>query len=114
MKLRQLAAALGIASAFAAGASIAQTTVVVGPSVRTDPNPPVVVVTPHDTYVVTPVDLPPGQHYSVDSYGHRIVVDDAYDTSPPGRRSIFDSSVDHATGTVTTPGYMGPRDSTGQ
>jgi len=114
MKLRQLAAALGIASAIVAVPSIAQTTIVVDPAVRTDPNAPVVVFTPHDTYVVTPNDLPPGEHYSVDSYGQRIVVDDAYDAAPPERRSIFDSSVDHATGTVTSPGYMGPRDTTGQ
>ncbi|MFO1302555.1 MAG: hypothetical protein U1F54_02425 [Burkholderiales bacterium] len=116
MKLRHIALALGLATA-SAGAAFAQTAIVVDPAVRADPNAPVVIVTPNDAVVLSPdntSDLPTGQHYSVDRFGHRIIVDDAYDPARPDHRSIFDSSIDRATGTVTSPGYMGPRDTTGQ
>ncbi len=115
MNIRQAAVAMGLALASVAGTSFAQTTIVVDPAVRVDPNAPVVIVTPNSGALVMPDgSLPMGQHYSTDQYGHRIVVDDAYDPAWTERRSVFDSSVDRATGTVTSPGYMGPRDSTGQ
>ena len=84
------------------------------------PNTAVVITDSNSAYVVTP-DLPVGTHLATDGFGRTIIVDDAYGstagsytTTPPPRRSIFDSSVDHATGTVTSPGYMGPRDTSGQ
>ena len=121
MKLRPIAVAMGLALA-CAGTAFAQTAVVIDPAVRVDPNAPVVIVTPNNAVVLTPDttsnlpngDLPIGQHYSVDQYGHRIIVDNGYDPARPERRNIFDSTIDRATGTVTSPSYMGPRDSTGQ
>jgi hypothetical protein len=114
MKIRHALASLGVVSALAAAPALAQTTIVVDPAVRPNPGAPVVVITPDNTYVVSPDHAWSGMHYEVDSYGRRILVDDHYGTSPPAARNIFDSSVDHATGTITAPGYMGPRDSTGQ
>ena len=113
MKIRHALMSFGVASALAAAPAFAQTTIVVDPAVRVDPGAPVVVLTPDNTYVVTPDHAMSGMHYEIDSYGHRILVDDNYGRSPRSR-SIFDSSVDSVTGTVTTPGYMGPRDTTGQ
>ncbi|MFO1313846.1 MAG: hypothetical protein U1F41_17465 [Burkholderiales bacterium] len=116
MKLRHIALTAGLALA-SAGTALAQTAVVVAPAVRADPNAPIVVMTPIDAVIHTPGNannLPVGQHYAVDLYGHRIVVDDAFDPARPEHRSTFDSSVDKATNTVTSPGYMGPRDTTGQ
>jgi hypothetical protein len=114
MKIRHALMSLGVASALAAAPALAQTAIVVDPSVRVDPNAPVVVVTPDNAYVVTPDNSTSGMHYEQDRFGHRILVDDAYGATPPPSRSIFDSSVDRVTGTVTAPGYMGPRDTTGQ
>ena len=113
MKIRHALMSLGVASALAAAPAFAQTTIVVDPAVRVDPGAPVVVLTPDNTYVVTPDHTMSGMHYEIDSYGRRIVVDDNYG-SVPRSRSTFDSSVDSVTGVVTTPGYMGPRDATGQ
>ena len=117
MKLRNLVMSLGAASALAAAPVFAQTAVIVDPALP--PNTAVVITDQNRAYVVAP-DLP-GTHLATDQFGRAIVVDDAYGgtpgsytTTPPQRRSIFDSSVDHATGTITSPGYMGPRDSTGQ
>ena len=112
MKIRHAIMALGVASALSAPA-FAQTAIIVDP-VRVDPSAPVVVVTPDNAYVVTPDHATSGLHYETDRFGHRILVDDNYTTNPPASRSIFDSSVDRATGTVTLPGYMGPRDVSGQ
>ena len=114
MKIRHALMSVGIASALTAAPAFAQTAIIVDPAVRIDPNAPVVVVTPDNAYVVTPDNATSGMHYEVDRFGHRIVVDDNYTTTPPAARSIFDSSVDRVTGTVTAPGYMGPRDTTGQ
>ena len=114
MKIRHALMSLGVASALAAAPAFAQTAIVVDPSVRLDPNAPVVVVTPDNAYVVTPDNSTSGMHYESDRFGHRILVDDGYSATPPASRSIFDSSVDRVTGTVTSPGYMGPRDTTGQ
>lgn len=118
MKLRKTSlAALALATGLglSSGASIAQTAIVVDPANRADPNAPVVIVTSRDAVVVAPDNtLQWGQHYAIDRYGRRIVVDDAYDPAWQQSRSVFDSSVDRATGTVTSPGYMGPQDSTGQ
>ena len=115
MKIRHALISLGVASALSAGAALAQTAIVVDPAVRLNPNAPVVVVTPdNNAYVLTPDNSTSGMHYEVDRFGQRILVDDAYGTTPPPSRSIFDSTVDRATGTVTAPGYMGPRDSSGQ
>ena len=117
MKIRQALITLGVASALAAPA-FAQTAVVVDPSLP--PNTAVIITDQSNAYVVTP-DLPAGTHITTDQFGRSIIVDDAYGgsagsytTTPPQRRSMFDSSVDHATGTVTSPGYMGPRDTSGQ
>lgn len=114
MKIRHALMSLGVASALAAAPAFAQTAIVVDPSVRVDPNAPVVVVTPDNAYVVTPDNATSGLHYEQDRFGQRIVVDDNLSATPPASRSIFDSSVDRATGTVTLPGYMGPRDVSGQ
>ena len=117
MNIRHALVSLGVASALAAAPALAQTTVVVDPSLP--PNTAIVITEPGNAYVVNP-DLP-GTHLATDQFGRTIVVDDAYGstagsntTTAPQRSSIFDSSVDHATGTVTSPGYMGPRDTTGQ
>ena len=117
MKLRKLVMSLGAASALAAAPAFAQTAVIVDPSLP--PNTAVVITDQNNAYVVQR-DLPVGTHIATDQFGRSILVDDSYGTSgsytttPPQRRSIFDSSIDHATGTVTTPGYMGPRDTSGQ
>jgi hypothetical protein len=117
MKLRLALVSLGVASAFAAAPAFAQTAVVVDSTLP--PGTAVVITQPNSAYVANP-DLP-GTHMATDQYGRTIIVDDAYGnnagtytTTPPQRGSMFDSSVDHATGTVTSPGYMGPRDTTGQ
>ena len=114
MKIRHALMSLGVASALTAAPAFAQTAIVVDPSVRVDPNAPVVIVTPDNAYVVTPDNSMSGMHYEQDRFGHRILVDDGYSATPPAPRSIFDSSVDRVTGTVTSPGYMGPRDTSGQ
>ena len=117
MKIRHTLMSLGVASALAAAPAFAQTAVVVDPSLP--PNTAVIITQPGNAYVANP-DLP-GTHVTTDQFGRAIIVDDAYaspssayTTAPPQRRSMFDSSVDHATGTVTSPGYMGPRDTSGQ
>jgi hypothetical protein len=117
MKIRHALVTLGVASAIAAAPALAQTAIVVDPALP--PNTAVIITEPGNAYVASP-DLP-GTHLATDQFGRTIVVDDAYGNTagsttmtPPQRRSPFDSSVDHATGTVTSPGYMGPRDSTGQ
>jgi hypothetical protein len=112
MKIRHALISLGVVSALAAAPAFAQTAIVVEPAAAA-PAAPVVVLTPDNAYVVSP-DNSPGMHYEADRFGQRILVDDNYTTTPPPARSIFDSSVDRVTGTVTTPGYMGPRDSSGQ
>ena len=118
MKLRNLAMSLGAASALAVAPAFAQTAVIVSPSLP--PNTAVVITDQNNGYLVTP-DTPAGTHITTDQFGRQIVVDDTYSgsagsytTTPPQRSSMFDSSVDHATGTVTSPGYMGPRDTSGQ
>jgi hypothetical protein len=117
MQIRHAIISLGVASALAAAPAFAQTAVVVDSTLP--PGTAVVITEPNSAYVANP-DLP-GTHLATDQYGRTIVVDDAYSgnagsytTTPPQRRSMFDSSVDHATGTVTSPGYMGPRDTSGQ
>jgi len=117
MKVRNLVMSLGAATALAAAPAFAQTAVIVDSTLP--PNSAVVITDQNKAYVVTP-DLPAGTHIATDQFGHAIVVDDVYPntaggyaTTPP-RRSIFDSSVDRVTGTVTSPGYMGPRDTSGQ
>ena len=114
MKIRHALMSLGVASALAAAPAFAQTAIVVDPSVQLNPNAPVVVVTPDNAYVLTPDNATSGMHYEQDRFGHRILVDDNYSATPPTSRSVFDSSVDRVTGTVTSPGYMGPRDTSGQ
>jgi hypothetical protein len=114
MKIRHALMSVGVASALAAAPAFAQTTIVVEPAATADPASPVVVLTPDNAYVVSPDNSTSGMHYEVDSFGHRILVDDNYSKTPPADRSIFDSSVDRVTGTVTTPGYRGPRDTSGQ
>ena len=118
MKLRNLALSLAATSALAAAPAFAQTAVIVDPTLP--PNTAVIITDGNNGYRVTP-DTPVGTHLTTDQYGHSIVIDDTYGgsagnytTTPPQRRSMFDSSVDHATGTVTSPGYMGPRDTSGQ
>ena len=118
MKLRNLVMSLGAASALVAAPAFAQTAVIVDPSLP--PNTAVVITDQNNAYLVQR-DLPAGTHIGTDQFGRPIIVDNAYNsgpsaytTTPPQRRSMFDSSVDHATGTVTSPGYMGPRDSSGQ
>lgn len=117
MKIRHALISIGVASALAAAPAFAQTAVVVDSTLP--PNTAVVITQPGNAYVASP-DLP-GTHLATDQYGRTIVVDDTYGstagsntTVAPRRGNMFDSSVDHATGTVTSPGYMGPRDSTGQ
>src|SRR5690349_23973349 len=109
MKIRQTLVSLGFASAVAAAPAFAQTAVVVDPSLP--PNTAVIITDQSNAYVVTP-DTPAGTHLMSDQFGRTIIVDDAYGTpgAPAQRRSVFDSSVDRTTGTVTSPGYMGPRD----
>ena len=107
MKIRHALMSLGVASALAAPA-FAQTAVVIDPSLP--PNTAVIITDQNNAYVVTP-NQPAGTQMATDQYGRAIVVDDAYGGP---RRSIFDSSVDRVTGTVTSPGYMGPRDTSGQ
>jgi len=114
MKIRHALMSFGVASALAAAPAFAQTTIIVDPAARVDPGAPIVVLTPDNTYVATPDNATSGMHYEVDRNGQRILVDDNYGTSPAPSRSIFDSSVDRVTGTVTAPGYMGPRDTSGQ
>jgi hypothetical protein len=114
MKIRHALMSLGVASALAAAPAFAQTAIVVEPAATLDPGAPVVVLTPDNAYVVSPDNATSGMHLEVDRFGRRILVDDNYSTTPPAGRSIFDSSVDRVTGTVTTPGYMGPRDTSGQ
>jgi len=114
MKIRHALIAVGVASALAAAPAFAQTAIVVEPAATVDPGAPVVVLTPDNAIVVTPDNATSGMHYETDSFGQRILVDDNYGRSPPAGRSIFDSSVDRVTGTVTSPGYMGPRDTAGQ
>ena len=118
MKIRHALTSLGVASALAAAPAFAQTAVVVDPSL---PSNTAVVITDQNTAYIVTQDLPAGTHLATDQFGRTIIVDNSYaspsgsyTTVPPERRSIFDSSVDHATGTVTSPGYMGPRDSSGQ
>ena len=94
MKIRHALMSLGVASALTAAPAFAQTAIVVDPSVRVDPNAPVVIVTPDNAYVVTPDNSMSGMHYEQDRFGHRILVDDGYSATPPAPRSIFDSSVD--------------------
>ena len=118
MKLCNLAMTLAATSALAAAPAFAQTAVIVDSALP--PNTAVVITDRDTAYLVTP-DTPAGTHLTTDQNGRQIIVDDAYGgsagaytTTPPQRRSMFDSSVDHATGTVTSPGYMGPRDTSGQ
>jgi hypothetical protein len=118
MQIRHALISLGVASALAAAPAFAQTAVVVDSTLP--PGTAVVITEPSNAYVANP-DLP-GTHLATDQFGRTIVVDDnyassnagSYTTTPPPRRNMFDSSVDHATGTVTSPGYMGPRDTSGQ
>jgi len=69
----------------------------------------IIILIPDNTL---PQDVPVGTHLETDRYGQQILVDDAY--LPPHQRRAPDSSVDSVTGLVTAPGYMGPRDATGQ
>jgi hypothetical protein len=111
MNIRHALMSLGVVSALAAAPAFAQTAIVVEPAAAA-PATPVVVLTPDNTYVVSPDNATSGMHLEADRFGQRIIVDDNYSTTPPAPRSIFDSSVDRVTGTVTSPGYMGPRDTT--
>jgi hypothetical protein len=117
MKIRHALISLGVASTLAAAPAFAQTAVIVDSTLP--PNTAVVITDGNNAYVASP-DLP-GTHLATDQFGRTIIVDDAYGnnagsytTQAPQRNGMFDSSVDHATGTVTSPGYMGPRDTTGQ
>ena len=114
MNIRHALMSVGVASALVAAPVFAQTAIVVEPATTVTPGAPIVVLTPDNTYVVSPDNATSGMHYEVDSFGRRILVDDNYSRTPPAPRSIFDSSVDRVTGTVTAPGYMGPRDTSGQ
>ena len=65
---------------------------------------------------VTPGNAPAGTRIMTDAYGHEIVVDSAYADERAQRSGSAprDSTIDRTTGVVTAPGYMGPRDATGQ
>ena len=57
-----------------------------------------------------------GTRIMTDSQGRQIVVDSAY-ADAPGQRSrsaMPDPTIDRTTGVITAPGYMGPRDASGQ
>jgi S-adenosylmethionine hydrolase len=114
MKIRHALMSLGVASALAAAPAFAQTAIVVDPSVRVDPNAPVVIVTPDNAYVVTPDNSMSGMHYEQDRFGHRIL----WTTATARRRRHAAASSTRpwtaSPGTVTSPGYMGPRDTSGQ
>lgn len=114
MKQRTLVASISFATALLSAPVLAQ-------DVRTYPPAPEPVVPysapsapPERIIILIPEnaqDVPVGTHIETDRYGQRIIVDDAY--LPPHQRTP-NSGVDSVTGVVTTPGYMGPRDATGQ
>ena len=112
MRYRNFAASLGVACAVLAAPVMAQTVLVYPAPTTPDPLPRdnVVILVPQSS----PEMSMSGMHYENDQYGRQIVVDDAYASPQARRQSTFNPMVDSVTGTVTAPGYMGPRDVTGQ
>ena len=123
MKLRLIALSIAAASAMAAAAtSYAQstytvtrpdgtTTTYVAPpaTVITNPDGGATVVAPGST-VVSPGYTYNAQEGVVNGY----IVTEPGGMNPQERAAATPDSTDRATGQITAPGYMGPRDSKGQ